>query len=73
MDRSAPCGWLIPSLATVLLGGSRSGRLPGGHIDLGAAGTPNNRLLVAVQQASGLESESFDEAKARITTGSLNL
>ncbi|HET7538743.1 MAG TPA: DUF1552 domain-containing protein [Polyangiaceae bacterium] len=58
-----------------LLAGGWGGRLQGGrHIDLGAAGTPNNRLLVAVQQAFGVESESFGEAKdARITTGSLSL
>jgi hypothetical protein len=58
-----------------LLAGGWGGRLRGGrHVDLGAAGTPNNRLLVAVQQAFGVESESFGEAEdPGITTGSLDL
>lgn len=58
-----------------LLAGGWGGRLRGGrHLDLGVAGTPNNRLLVAAQQAFGVESESFGEARdPAITTGSLEL
>jgi hypothetical protein len=58
-----------------LLAGGWGGRLRGGrHVDLGAAGTPNNRLLVAVQQAFGVDSESFgDSPDPAITTGSLEL
>lgn len=58
-----------------ILAGGWGGRLQGGrHVDLGAAGTPNNRLLVTVQHAFGVDSESFGEAAdATITTGSLSL
>lgn len=46
-----------------LLAGGWGGRLKGGrHVDLGPAGTPNNHLLVNVQQAFGVDSESFGEA-----------
>jgi hypothetical protein len=58
-----------------LLAGGWGGRLRGGrHLDLGASGTPNNRLLVAVQQAFGADSATFGEAKdPAITSGSLEL
>ncbi len=58
-----------------LLAGGWGGRLQGGrHVDLGAKGTPNNRLLVAIQQAFGAESDSFGEAAdPAITTGTLAL
>ncbi len=58
-----------------ILAGGWGGRLQGGrHIDLGAAGTPHNRLLVAVQQAFGVESDSFGEARdPSITQGALDL
>jgi hypothetical protein len=58
-----------------LLAGGWGGRLKGGrHVDLGAAGTPNNRLLVSVQQAFGVDSESFGEAADPwITQGRLAL
>lgn len=58
-----------------LLAGGWGGRLKGGrHIDLGAAGTPHNRLLVSVQQAFGVSSDSFGEASdPHIVTGTLDL
>lgn len=58
-----------------LLAGGWGGRLKGGrHLDLGARGTPHNRVLVAAQQAFGVDSASFGEADdPSITTGSLDL
>jgi hypothetical protein len=58
-----------------LLAGGWGGLLKGGrHIDLGAAGTPNNRLLVTVQRAFGVDSDTFGEADdASITRGMLDL
>jgi hypothetical protein len=58
-----------------LLCGGWGGRLKAGrHIDLGPAGTPHNRLLVSVQQAFGVESDSFGDAPdPSITDGSLDL
>jgi hypothetical protein len=58
-----------------LLAGGWGGRLKGGrHLDLGAQGTPHNRLLVAVQQAFGVDSESFGEAEdPHIVTGTLDV
>lgn len=58
-----------------LLAGGWGGRLKGGrHLDLGADGTPHNRLLVSVQQAFGVDSDSFGEARdPNITTGALVL
>jgi hypothetical protein len=58
-----------------ILAGGWGDRLKGGrHIDLGAAGTPHNRLLVSAQQAFGVDSESFGEAEdPAITHGSLDL
>jgi len=56
-----------------LLAGGWGGALQGGrHVDLGSGGTPNNRLLVSVQQAFGVDSESFGEAEdPAVTTGRL--
>jgi hypothetical protein len=46
----------------------------GRHLDLGRGGTPHNRLLVSIQQAFGVDSESFGEAAdASIVTGALSL
>jgi Protein of unknown function (DUF1552) len=58
-----------------LLAGGWGGRLKGGrHLDLGAAGTPHNRLLVSVQRAFGVDSDAFGEASdSSITTGALQL
>lgn len=58
-----------------LLAGGWGGRLKGGrHMDLGAQGTPHNRLLVAVQQAFGVDSATFGEADdPSITTGALDV
>ena len=58
-----------------LLAGGWGGALKGGrHIDLGSDGTPNNHLLVSIQQAFGIESESFGEAAdPSIVTGKLAL
>ena len=58
-----------------LLAGGWGGRLKGGrHVDLGAQGTPHNRVLVAAQQAFGVDSASFGEAAdPSITTGLLDL
>ena len=58
-----------------LLAGGWGGQLAGGrHIDLGAAGTPNNRLLVSIQRAFGVEGEAFGQAAdPAIVTGALEL
>jgi hypothetical protein len=58
-----------------LLAGGWGGALVGGrHLDFGATGTPNNRLLVAVQQAFGVDSDGFGEATdPAIVTGALEL
>jgi len=58
-----------------LLAGGWGGALRGGqHIDLGAQGTPSNRLLVSVQQAFGVESDSYGQSiDPSILSGSLAL
>ncbi|MEO6600706.1 MAG: DUF1552 domain-containing protein, partial [Polyangiaceae bacterium] len=58
-----------------LLAGGWGGQLKGGrHVDLGAAGTPNNRLLVSIQQAFGVDSDSFGESADRtLLSGTLDL
>jgi len=41
---------------------------------LGAAGTPSNRLLVSIQQAFGVQSESYGQsADPTILSGALDL
>ena len=58
-----------------LLAGGWGGALRGGrHIDLGAEGTPSNRLLVSVQQAFGVESDSYGQSSdPSILSGALSL
>jgi hypothetical protein len=58
-----------------LLAGGWGGALRGGrHIDLGPEGTPSNRLLVSVQQAFGVESNSYGQSTdPSILSGSLTL
>jgi hypothetical protein len=58
-----------------LLAGGWGGQLKGGrHLDLGATGTPNNRLLVSIQQAFGVESDTFGESTdPTLLSGSLLL
>ena len=58
-----------------LLAGGWGGALRGGrHIDLGAEGTPSNRLLVSAQQAFGVESDSFGQSNdPTISSGTLSL
>ena len=58
-----------------LLAGGWGGALRGGqHIDLGAAGTPSNRLLVSIQQAFGVESDTYGQsADPTILSGALAL
>jgi arylsulfatase A-like enzyme len=58
-----------------LLAGGWGGQLKGGrHLDLGAAGTPNNRLLVSVQRAFGVESDTFGQSTdPTLLSGSLDL
>lgn len=58
-----------------ILAGGWGGQLKGGrHVDLGAAGTPSNRLLVTVQRAFGVDSDTYGEAHdPTITTGALDL
>jgi hypothetical protein len=58
-----------------LLAGGWGGRLTGGrHIDLGATGTPSNRLLVSTQQAFGVSSNSFGQSSdPSLLSGSLDL
>ena len=58
-----------------LLAGGWGGALRGGrHIDLGAEGTPSNRLLVSVQQAFGVESDTYGQSvDPSILSGTLSL
>jgi hypothetical protein len=58
-----------------LLAGGWGGALRGGrHIDLGAEGTPSNRLLVSIQQAFGVESDSYGQSTdPSILSGTLAL
>lgn len=58
-----------------LVAGGWAGRLKAGrHLDLGATGTPNNRLLVSIQQAFGIESDSFGQSTdSAILSGALDL
>jgi Protein of unknown function (DUF1552) len=58
-----------------ILAGGWGGRLRAGrHLDLGAAGTPHNRLLVSAQQAFGVDSDRFGDATDEtITRGALDL
>lgn len=58
-----------------LLAGGWGGALRGGrHIDLGEQGTPSNRLLVSVQQAFGVESDSYGQSvDPSILSGTLAL
>jgi hypothetical protein len=58
-----------------LLAGGWGGALRGGqHIDLGAAGTPSNRLLVSIQQAFGVESDTYGQSvDPTILSGALSL
>jgi len=58
-----------------LLAGGWGGALRAGrHIDLGAEGTPSNRLLVSVQQAFGVESDSYGQSvDPSILSGALTL
>lgn len=58
-----------------VLGGGWGGALRGGrHVDLGRAGTPNNRLLVSLQQAFGVESDTFgDSVDTSLLRGALSL
>jgi hypothetical protein len=58
-----------------LLAGGWGGHLQGGrHLDLGAEGTPHNRVLVAAQQAFGIDSDTFGEDEdAAVTTGALDV
>jgi uncharacterized protein DUF1552 len=58
-----------------LLAGGWGGALRGGrHIDLGPEGTPNNRLLVSIQQAFGVESDSYGQSSdSSILSGTLAL
>lgn len=58
-----------------LLAGGWGGALRGGrHIDLGPEGTPSNRLLVSIQQAFGVESDSYGQSTdTSILSGTLAL
>ena len=58
-----------------LLAGGWGGALRGGqHIDLGAAGTPSNRLLVSIQQAFGVDSDTYGQSvDPTILSGALAL
>ncbi len=57
-----------------LLAGGWGGKLKGArHLDLGAQGTPNNRLLVSIQQAFGVESDTFGQSSdPTLLSGSLD-
>ncbi len=58
-----------------LLAGGWGGKLKGSrHLDLGAEGTPNNRLLVSIQQAFGIDSDTFGQSSdPTLLSGSLPL
>ncbi len=58
-----------------ILAGGWGGALRGGqHIDLGLAGTPSNKLLVSIQQAFGVESDTYGQSTdPTILSGTLDL
>jgi len=58
-----------------ILAGGWGGALRGGqHIDLGLAGTPSNKLLVSIQNAFGIDSDTYGQSTdPTILSGSLNL
>ncbi|MEO8904379.1 MAG: DUF1552 domain-containing protein [Polyangiaceae bacterium] len=58
-----------------LLAGGWGGALRGGQlIDLGRTGTPSNRLLVSIQQAFGVESDTYGQSTdPTILSGALDL
>jgi hypothetical protein len=59
---------------TLLAGGWGGALRAGRHIDLGPEGTPSNRLLVSVQQAFGVESDSYGQSRdPSILSGTLAL
>ncbi|HEY2405419.1 MAG TPA: DUF1552 domain-containing protein [Polyangiaceae bacterium] len=73
-DMGDPAVHSSRQIPTVLAGGW-GGKLTGGrHIDLGADGTPSNRLLVSIQQAFGVDSNEFGQSQdPTVTTGALDL
>ena len=73
-DMGDPARHSSRQIPTVLAGGW-GGNLRGGrHLDLGRAGTPNNRLLVSIQNAFGVTNESFGESlDTSLLSGALSL
>ena len=73
-DMGDPAKHSSRQIPTLLAGGWGGALRAGRHIDLGADGTPSNRLLVSIQQAFGVESDSFGQSSdPSILTGSLAL
>jgi len=58
-----------------LLAGGWGGALRGGqHIDLGLGGTPSNKLLVSIQNAFGIDSNTYGQSTdSSILSGALDL
>ncbi|HYP77388.1 MAG TPA: DUF1552 domain-containing protein [Polyangiaceae bacterium] len=73
-DMGDPSKHSSRQVPTLLAGGWGGALRAGRHIDLGAEGTPSNRLLVSVQQAFGVESDSYGQsADPSILSGTLAL
>jgi len=73
-DMGDPAKHSSRQVPTLLAGGWGGALRAGRHIDLGAEGTPSNRLLVSVQQAFGVESDSYGQSSdPSVLSGTLAL
>ena len=73
-DMGDPAKHSSRQVPTLLAGGWGGALRAGRHIDLGPEGIPNNRLLVSIQQAFGVESDSFGQSSdPSVLTGALAL
>jgi len=73
-DMGDPAKHSSRQVPTLLAGGWGGALRAGRHIDLGADGTPSNRLLVSIQQAFGVESNTYGQSTdPSILSGTLAL
>jgi hypothetical protein len=73
-DMGDPAKHSSRQVPTLLAGGWGGALRAGRHIDLGPDGTPSNRLLVSIQQAFGVESDSYGQSTdPSILSGTLSL
>jgi hypothetical protein len=73
-DMGDPAKHSSRQIPTLLAGGWGGALRAGRHIDLGPDGVPSNQLLVSVQQAFGVDSNSYGQSNdASILSGALDL